>query len=175
MKKIILSLAFLLFVGFSFAQIRIIKPITSSATSGTSCCGFSSYNSEALSLDIQAGKNTVIYFDKEIFDDANAFEQSKYIAPSDGVYQFNVTIGLRIYKASTNATQLLCNISSNAAQSNATLFNLPANFDKKYIGNLSAIFKLKKGEEVVVNLFNMGNAEIYTDGNFSKFSGVKLY
>ncbi len=175
MKKVVLSSAFLLFVGFGLAQVRILKPIASSSSSTSSCCGFSCYNSEALPLDIQAGKNTVIYFDKEIFDDANAFDQSKYIAPSDGVYQFNVTIGLRIYKASTNATQLLCSISSNASQSNTTLFNFPANFDKKYIGNLSALFKLKKGEEVSVNLFNMGNAEIYTDGNFSKFSGVKLY
>lgn len=175
MKKVIFLVAFSFFTYYCFAQIKLARPMASVPPASASCCAFSTYNSEALSLDIQAGKNTVIFFDKEIFDDANAFEYSKYIAPADGVYQFNVTIGLRIYKASANATQLLCSISSNASQSNSKLFNLPANFDKKYIDNLSAIFKLSKGEEVSVNLFNMGGAEIYTDGNFSKFSGVKLY
>ena len=175
MKKVIFTLAFLFFAYLSFTQIRIVKPIASPPASTSSCCGFSTYNSEALPLDIQPGKNTKLYFDKEVFDDANACDESKYIAPSDGVYQFNITVGLLVKTASINTTQLLCSISSNASQSNSTLFIIPANFNKKYIGNLSGLFKLKKGEEVSVNLFNMGSAEIYTDGNFSKFSGVKLY
>ena len=175
MKTIFLYLLTFLFALSSSAQ--IIKAIRPTATlASAACCGFSAYNSTEIPMGAIFGKENVIVFDKERFDDANAFQGVYYKAPSDGVYQFNLTVGLSIQNTAANVSQILCTIKTSASQSAIKMINVPANYNKTNVDNFSAIFKLKADEQVSVTLISLGGeTKGTTFGNNSVFSGVKLY
>jgi C1q domain len=175
MKSFFLILLTFLFVVSSPAQIiKAIRPAV--AAPSTACCGFTAYNSTEIPMGATFGKENVIVFDKERFDDANAFQGVYYKAPSNGVYQFNLTIGLSIQNTAANTSQILCTIKTSATQSANKIINVPANYSKTNVDNFSAIFKLKADEEVSVTLISLGaETKGTTFGNSTVFSGVKLY
>ncbi len=175
MKKVILFTAILFFTYYSFSQIRVIKPIANTPANSTSCCGFRAYNSTELPMGAGFGKESKIVFDKELFDDGNAFQGAYYKAPSDGVYQFNLQLGIKGTNTDAEPAQVVVKISTNNNQSNTQLLYIPAKYDGNLTTESTALFKLKTGEEVSVILIGTSSAKAITTGNLSYFSGVKLY
>ena len=165
----------MLFLASLSAQIRLNKPSTTVNNSTGACCGFRALNSADLPMSLGATKENTIVFDKEVFDDANAFDGVKYKAPSDGVYQFHVNVGIKAKNTSSEINQLMLKIRTSNSQSNTQLINIPGNFDNIISSQVTAIFKLTAGEEVSVVVVGLGSASAVTSGNLNYFSGVKLY
>ncbi len=174
MKKVFLSLALLFFLYNSFAQIRLIKPITTIPAASTSCCGFRAYNSTELPMGAPFSKENTIVFDKEVFDDANTYNGAAYKVPSDGVYQFSLQLALKATNTDAEISQIMVKIQS-GNQSATQILNIPAKYDNTITTECNAILKLKTGEDVKIILIGMGTAKVVTTGNLSYFNGVKLY
>jgi hypothetical protein len=180
MKKITLFLISL-FPLFAAAQEPTLKRINLPAnkpalTTGAACCGFRAMNSSDIPMSLSAAKENVVLFDKEIFDDGNAFNnQISYKAPSAGVYQFTVTLGAKAKNTSSSINQLMLRIKTSGSQSAVEMINIPGNYDDVLTAQLTAVFKLAAGEEVSVVVIGLGSATASTTGNLSYFSGLKLY
>lgn len=174
MQKLLSLTALLFFCSSAFSQITIKRPIANAPSSSGACCGFRAYNSTDIPMVASFGKENTIVFDKEIFDDANAFNGATYKASSDGVYQFNLQLALKATNTDADISQVMVKIQS-ANQSATQLLNIPAKYDNTITTECNATFKLKTGDEVKVVLIGMGSAKAITTGNLSYFSGVKLY
>lgn len=176
MKKLLSLLSLALLALNIFAQIKLNRPVMSPVSNSTAaCCGFRAMNSADLPMGLSATKENTIVFDKETFDDANAFNGSSYKAPSDGVYQFTVNVGIKAKNSSSDISQLMLKIKTSNSQSTSQLINIPANYDNVISGQAVALFKLSAGEEVSVIVIGLGSASAATTGNLSYFSGVKMY
>lgn len=173
MKNFFLLLLTLILAPSLFAQNPTIKRLPKIAAP-SSTCGFLAVNSSDIPMAVLFGKENTIVFDKESFDDANAFNGMVFKAPSAGVYQFTAQIGLKAKNTGADISQVLMKIKT-ASQSSSQIINIPGNYDNVITGNVTALFKLQANEEVSVVLINTGNATASTTGNLSNFSGVKLY
>ena len=173
MKSLFLILCSITCTLSSLAQITTIKR-PAAVVSSSSCCGFRAGNSSDIPMAVSFGKENTLVFDKEVFDDANAFNGAAFKTPADGVYQFTVQLGLKAKNTSSDISQVMLRIKT-ASQSSIHLINIPASYDNVISGELTALFKLKAGEEVSVVVVGLGSATAATTGNISFFSGVKLY
>lgn len=171
MKTTISVILALLVFNFSNAQeIKVRKlPQTVATNSGKA---FRVSNSSELPIVAQS-KESIIVFDKEYFDDANAFNSTSYKVPADGIYQFTMQLGLKAKNNSSNISQVMLQIKTNS-QSATQLINIPAVYDNVITAQANALFKLKAGEEVSVVMINLGPATAVTTGNLNIFSGIKL-
>lgn len=174
MKTIFLSLLTFLFALSSSAQIiKAIRPVATSPSAA--CCGFSATNTTALPMAAKFGKENIIAFDQENFDDGNAYDGAFYTAPSDGVYQFNIVIALKAKNTSTSIEQIMLVLKAGNAQT-SQLINITGGYDNAITGTATGIFKLKTGEKASVVLIGLGsNTTVVTMGSSSIFSGIKLY
>jgi C1q domain len=175
MKKILLSFILCATIVTTIGQIKLNRPaVAATPAAGGACCGFRAYNSTELPMAANFGKENTIVFDKEIFDDANAFNGAAFKAPADGVYQFNLQLALKATNPNADINQVMIKIKT-ATQSSTQLLNIPAKYDNVITAETNAVFKLKAGEEVAVVLLSLGNIKPITTGNLSYFSGIKLY
>ncbi len=173
MKNLLLLLLSFSLVANLFAQNPTIKRLPK-ITAPASSSGFRAGNSSDIPMAVLFGKENTMVFDKESFDDANAFNGSVYKALSAGVYQFTAQIGLKAKNTSADNSQVFMKIKT-VSQSSIQIINIPGNYDNVITGEVTALFKLQANEEVSVVLISTGNATVSTTGNLSYFSGVKLY
>lgn len=172
-----MPLFLLSFISVSlFAQTPALKLNRTVTNAGNTCCGFRAQNSSELPMSLSATKENTIVFDKEVFDDANAFNGAAYKAPSDGVYHFSAQFGIKAVNTSSSVSQLLVKIKT-TAQSSQQLINIPAGntADNIITAETNVILKLKAGEEVSVVVIGLGTAAAATTGNLNYFSGYKIY
>jgi hypothetical protein len=155
---------------------QVVRPLKlpSAPAASNACCGFRAYNSTELPMGVAFSKENTLVFDKELFDDANACNGAAYKAPSDGVYQFIVQLGLKAKNTGTEMSQVLLKIKT-AGQSSSKIINIPPGYDNVISGETSVLFRLQAGESVSVTVTGMGGAQATTTGNLSYFSGAKLY
>jgi hypothetical protein len=174
MKKNIIVLLVFLFINYaSFTQ--VIRAIRPAVASSSSCCGFSATNTPAIPMAAKFGKENVIAFDKENFDDGNAYDGAFYTAPSDGVYQFNITITLKAKNTSTGTEQIMLILKAGSMQT-SQIINVAGGYDNVITDAVTGVYKLTTGEKASVVLIGLGgNTTAATTGNSSIFSGVKLY
>ncbi|MBX2933445.1 MAG: hypothetical protein KF825_04315 [Ferruginibacter sp.] len=172
--KAIFSVILTLFIfNFSIAQKIAVRKIPQPVASSTGSNAFSVYNSSELPIVAQYSKESVVVFDKENYDDANAFNAVSFKAPSSGIYQFTMQLGLKAKNTSSSISQVMLQIKSNS-QSSTQLINIPAAYDNVITAQTNALFKLKAGDEVSVVMINLGSATAVTTGNLSVFSGIKI-
>ncbi len=139
------------------------------------CCAFSVYNSAASQITIEAGKENVIIFDAEYFDDANAWNNIKYKAPVSGTYLFDFTLTFLATNQSADIQLIKVTLQAGERQTDK-LVNVPGNYRANISAGMQGIFKLKAGEEVMVNATSLSSSlTAVTSANGSVFSGVKLY
>jgi hypothetical protein len=172
MKLLFLFLLTLTGTQVLFAQITTIRKAPSTAIA--SCCGFRAGNSTDIPMVVNFGKESTVVFDKEVYDDANAFNGASFKTPSEGVYQFILHIGLKAKNSGVDISQVMVKIKT-ASQSSSQVINIPGNYDNIITANLTAQYKLQANEEVSVVLVGLGSATAATTGNLSYFSGIKLY
>jgi C1q domain len=172
MKQLIASAVFILAGTAAFSQ--VLRPVKITPASTGACCGFRALNSAELPMGLSQTKENTIVFDKEIFDDANAFNGAAYKVPSAGVYQFSVNVGIKAKNSTAAISQLMLTIKA-GSQNTSQLINIPGNYDNVITGQLTTTVKLAAGEEVSVVVIGLGTAQAATTGNLSYFSGVKLY
>jgi hypothetical protein len=156
MKRIFLFAILVCLQQALLAQVlRPIKLPSAAAPATTSCCGFRAYNSTELPMGVAFSKENTLVFDKELFDDANACNGAAYKAPSDGVYQFIVQLGLKAKNTGAAMSQVLLKIKT-AQQSSSKLLNIPPGYDDVISAETSVLFRLQAGEAVSVTGNGLG-------------------
>jgi hypothetical protein len=118
------------------------------------------------------GVTTRLSYTTEDFDDGNNFNDSMFVAPSDGVYHFDIACNWDIFTVSTGLNAVFVRI-------NGTTFieSIMPNSDVVYQSNkLSITTKLKKGDEIKVYAFqNSGATQTLVFTSDNRIMGYKVY
>jgi hypothetical protein len=107
-----------------------------------------------------AGSNTMLSWTSETFDLGNNFTNNKFIAPVDGVYQFDAAVDIVF---SANNQMILLGIYKNGTIVNFTKQQSTGVNNRS--GTVSALISLKAKDEVQLGVMLISGSNIKVDGS----------